>query len=197
MTGWRIAPRSHALVRAARSVGGASRPCWPRSPADPEIVVQASSRRLGRRRHTSPATPTAASDSPYLQSAPASRLDAAAAMAGADDPREREYHSKWVTLSATIVVMLSAGMNYTFSMWGSALGRRLGYSVEQMGGLATACSVGSYLNVFPGVFYDRLKAHDRRAPRQRNKYTTHTVHTGARTELRRTHAKTHPMRARA
>jgi len=86
-------------------------------------------------------------------------------MAGADDPREREYHSKWVTLSATIVVMLSAGMNYTFSMWGSALGRRLGYSVEQMGGLATACSVGSYLNVFPGVFYDRLKAHDRVGPK--------------------------------
>jgi hypothetical protein len=84
---------------------------------------------------------------------------------GGGDSREREYYSKWVTLSATIIVMLSAGMNYTFSMWGGALGRRLGYSQEQMSALATWCSIGSYLNVFPGAFYDRVKVHDRGGPK--------------------------------
>jgi len=83
----------------------------------------------------------------------------------ASGSRQHTYVSKWATFSATIIVMLSSGMNYTFSMWGGAVQQQMGYSSEQLAGLATACSIGSYLNILPGTFYDSVRGHSRLGPR--------------------------------
>eukprot|EP00191_Tetraselmis_sp_GSL018_P000812 CAMPEP_0177604846 /NCGR_PEP_ID=MMETSP0419_2-20121207/16349_1 /TAXON_ID=582737 /ORGANISM="Tetraselmis sp., Strain GSL018" /LENGTH=637 /DNA_ID=CAMNT_0019098883 /DNA_START=331 /DNA_END=2244 /DNA_ORIENTATION=- len=50
-------------------------------------------------------------------------------------------------------------------MWGPALQKRFNYSESQLSGLATACSVGSYLNIVPGIFYDKMKQHHRAGPK--------------------------------
>ena len=50
--------------------------------------------------------------------------------------------------------MLSAGLQYSFSVYGSGLQTALGYSQRQISGIGTAANMGGYAAVFAGLFYD-------------------------------------------
>lgn len=71
------------------------------------------------------------------------------------------YFSKWLSFSAAAVVMLSAGLAYTFSIYSEALKSRFGISQTQLGGLGTACNLGGYLALPAGLVFDGLKSYNR------------------------------------
>lgn len=71
------------------------------------------------------------------------------------------YFSKWLSFSAAAVVMLSAGLAYTFSIYSDVLKHRFGLSQTQLGGLGTACNLGGYLALPAGLIFDGLKTYNR------------------------------------
>ncbi|KAK9813424.1 hypothetical protein WJX73_007856 [Symbiochloris irregularis] len=74
------------------------------------------------------------------------------------------FFSKWMTYSAACLVMLSAGLAYTFSVWSDAIKHEFGYSQTQLAGIGTAGNIGGYLAVFAGLFYDALRGWNRAGP---------------------------------
>jgi Nodulin-like len=48
------------------------------------------------------------------------------------------YWSKWLTFSAATLVMLSAGLSYTFSVWSNMLKTHFKYTQTQVAGVGTA-----------------------------------------------------------
>lgn len=82
-----------------------------------------------------------------------------------DDPEQTPFFfSKWLTFSAACLMMLSAGLAYTFSVWSDAAKEEFGYSQTELAGLGTAGNIGGYLSVFAGLFYDALKGYNRLGP---------------------------------
>ena len=81
-------------------------------------------------------------------------------MAGEYDPPPF-FFSKWLTYSAACLMMLSAGLAYTFSVWSDAIKNEFGYSQTELAGIGTAGNIGGYLAVFSGLFYDSLKGYNR------------------------------------
>ena len=71
------------------------------------------------------------------------------------------YFSKWLSFSAAAVVMMSAGLAYTFSIYSDALKHRFGLSQTQLAGLGTACNLGGYLALPAGLLYDSMKSWNR------------------------------------
>eukprot|EP00884_Botryococcus_braunii_P011942 jgi/Botrbrau1/20749/Bobra.0058s0077.1 len=74
------------------------------------------------------------------------------------------YWSKWLTFSAATLVMLSAGLGYTFSVWSNMLKTHFSYSQTQVAGVGTACNLGGYLGILAGPFYDMMRPHSRMGP---------------------------------
>ena len=81
-----------------------------------------------------------------------------------NDDRTPFFFSKWLTYSAACLVMLSAGLAYTFSIWSDAVKDEFGYSQTKLAGIGTAGNIGGYFAVFSGLFYDALKGWNRWAP---------------------------------
>lgn len=71
------------------------------------------------------------------------------------------YFSKWLSFSAAALVMMSAGLAYTFSIYADALKHRFQISQIQLGGLGTACNLGGYLALPAGLLFDSLKSYNR------------------------------------
>lgn len=78
-----------------------------------------------------------------------------------DQERPPFFFSKWMTYSAACLMMLSAGLAYTFSIWSDAIKTEFGYSQTKLAGIGTAGNIGGYLAVFSGLFYDSLKGYNR------------------------------------
>lgn len=76
-------------------------------------------------------------------------------------PYEKFYFSKWVSFSAGCLVMLQAGLAYIFSLYSDAIKTYFGYSQTEIDSIGAACDFGGYLHIFPGLFYDFFKPHDR------------------------------------
>ena len=66
----------------------------------------------------------------------------------------RRYWSKWVTFSCAAVLMVSAGLPYAFSIYGSALQKALHLSNSHLSTLGAFSNAGGYLAVFSGMAYD-------------------------------------------
>ena len=66
----------------------------------------------------------------------------------------RRYWSKWVTFSCAAVLMVSAGLPYAFSIYGSALQKALHLSNSRLSTLGAFSNAGGYLAVFSGLAYD-------------------------------------------
>ena len=71
------------------------------------------------------------------------------------------YFSKWLSFSAATLVMMSAGLVYTFSIYSETVKHRFGISQTQLGGLGTACNLGGYLALPAGFVFDSLKKYNR------------------------------------
>ena len=71
------------------------------------------------------------------------------------------YFSKWLTYSAACLIMSSAGLAYTFSVYSDSIKHRFKYSQTQLAGIGTAGNIGGYLSIFSGILYDRVKHYDR------------------------------------
>lgn len=71
------------------------------------------------------------------------------------------YFSKWLSFSAAVVVMLSAGLAYTFSIYSEALKSRFGLTQTELAGIGTACNIGGYLALPAGLLYDSLQRYNR------------------------------------
>ena len=71
------------------------------------------------------------------------------------------YFSKWMCFSAAAIVMISAGLAYTFSVYSHELKLHFKLTQRQISGLGTAGNLGGYLALPAGLFYDSLKSRDR------------------------------------
>ena len=71
------------------------------------------------------------------------------------------YFSKWLTYSSACLIMSSAGLAYTFSVYSDSIKHKFNYSQTQLAGIGTAGNIGGYLSIFSGIFYDRVKHYDR------------------------------------
>lgn len=80
------------------------------------------------------------------------------------------YFSKWLSFSSAALVMLSAGLAYTFSIYSDALKEHFQLNQTQLAGIGTACNLGGYLALPAGLVYDGLKAHNRYKWRPRKLY---------------------------
>ena len=71
------------------------------------------------------------------------------------------YFSKWLSFSAAAMVLLSAGLAYTFSIYSDALKKSFNLSQTQIAGIGTACNLGGYLALPAGLVFDALKRYNR------------------------------------
>ena len=77
--------------------------------------------------------------------------------------QESFYWSKWLTFSASALVMLCAGLSYSYGIYSDVLKQRYGLSQLQVAGVGTAGNVGGYMAIFAGLFYDYLRGLNRHA----------------------------------
>ena len=84
-------------------------------------------------------------------------------------PTTSNYASKWATFSAASLILLtSGGMQYTFSLYASDLKQKYHLSQTRLAGLGTALNVGAACLALPaGLFYDAMVARRRRRRRRR------------------------------
>eukprot|EP00873_Tetraselmis_striata_P006611 jgi/Tetstr1/426875/TSEL_017089.t1 len=75
------------------------------------------------------------------------------------------YVNKWVTLSAAAFTQLSAGLPYCFSVYSEQLKDHFNWNQTQLQTVGFACSLGAYLGVISGLFYDNLRAYNKLGPR--------------------------------
>lgn len=73
-------------------------------------------------------------------------------------PPATNYASKWATFSAaTLILLTSGGVQYTFSLYASDLKHKYSLSQTQLAGLATALNAGAACLALPaGLFYDSM-----------------------------------------
>ena len=78
-------------------------------------------------------------------------------------PTTSNYASKWATFSAASLILLtSGGMQYTFSLYASDLKQKYHLSQTRLAGLGTALNVGAACLALPaGLFYDAMVARGR------------------------------------
>ncbi|CAK0754435.1 hypothetical protein CVIRNUC_002297 [Coccomyxa viridis] len=74
------------------------------------------------------------------------------------------YWSKWLTFSASALVMLCAGLSYSFGIWSDAIKKQYNLSQLQVAGIGTAGNVGGYMAIFAGLLYDWLRGMNRVGP---------------------------------
>ena len=65
----------------------------------------------------------------------------------------------------TQLLQLSAGLPYCFSIYSEALKDRFNWNQTQLQTVAFACSLGAYLGVISGLFYDYFREYDKLGPR--------------------------------
>lgn len=78
--------------------------------------------------------------------------------------QESWYFSKWATFTCAALVMLCAGLSYSYGIYSDTLKRRYGLSQLEVAGVGTAGNIGGYLAIFAGLFYDYLRGLNRSAP---------------------------------
>jgi hypothetical protein len=69
-------------------------------------------------------------------------------------PNLKFYWSKWVTFSCATLLMLSAGLQYAFSVYGEPLRQSLHLSAEDLSMLGAFSNAGGYSAILAGLFYD-------------------------------------------
>ncbi|CAL5228367.1 g11486 [Coccomyxa viridis] len=79
--------------------------------------------------------------------------------------RRGRYVNKWHTLTASILLQLSAGLGYCFSLYSSQIKEHFGYSQEEIQGIGSAANLGGYLSIVSGLLYDATSDHHRWGPR--------------------------------
>jgi Nodulin-like len=70
------------------------------------------------------------------------------------NPYKRYYFSKWVTFSCATLLMLSAGLQYAFSVYGEPLQRELQLPNGDLATLGAFSNAGGYSAILAGLFYD-------------------------------------------
>jgi type IV secretory pathway VirB6-like protein len=75
------------------------------------------------------------------------------------------YASRWLTLTASILLQFSAGVSYCFSVYSTQLKDVLGYSQRQIEGLASPLVALLVVGWLPGFIYDRLRHRRHLGPR--------------------------------
>lgn len=75
------------------------------------------------------------------------------------------YINKWVTLSAAAFTQLSAGLPYCFSVYSEQLKDHFSWNQTQLQTVGFACSLGAYLGVISGLFYDNFRSYPKLGPR--------------------------------
>ncbi|CAL5227480.1 g10457 [Coccomyxa viridis] len=78
--------------------------------------------------------------------------------------KESFYWSKWLTFSASALVMLCAGLSYSFGIWSDAIKKQYNLSQLQVAGIGTAGNIGGYMAIFAGLLYDWLRGMNRVGP---------------------------------
>lgn len=73
--------------------------------------------------------------------------------------------SRWVTLTASILLQCSAGVSYCFSVYSSQLKDALGYNQRRIEGLASPLVALLVVGWLPGFAYDRLRNRRHIGPR--------------------------------
>lgn len=64
------------------------------------------------------------------------------------------YLSKWVSFSCATVLMLSAGLQYAFSVYGRPLKHAVHLSNSELSMLGAFSNAGGYSAILAGLFYD-------------------------------------------
>jgi hypothetical protein len=64
------------------------------------------------------------------------------------------YWSKWVTFSCATLLMLSAGLQYAFSVYGEPLVKSVHLKTADLSTLGAFSNAGGYSAIFAGLFYD-------------------------------------------
>uniref|UniRef100_A0A061QPB7 Mfs general substrate transporter n=1 Tax=Tetraselmis sp. GSL018 TaxID=582737 RepID=A0A061QPB7_9CHLO len=75
------------------------------------------------------------------------------------------YINKWIVVCAASFTQLSAGLPYCFSVYSEALKQHFNWTQIQLQTVGFACSLGAYLGVISGLFYDWLRKYDKLGPR--------------------------------
>jgi hypothetical protein len=75
--------------------------------------------------------------------------------------QESFYWSKWLTFSASALVMLCAGLSYSYGIYSGELKERYSLSQLQVAGIGTAGNIGGYMAILAGLLYDRLRGLNR------------------------------------
>lgn len=70
------------------------------------------------------------------------------------NPRKRFYLSKWVAFSCSTLLMLSAGLQYAFSVYGDALQRHLHLTNGELATLGAFSNAGGYSAILAGLLFD-------------------------------------------
>lgn len=69
------------------------------------------------------------------------------------------YLSKWFGLSCATFLMLQAGLQYAFSVYGSPLAEQLGLTTGQFELLGAVANAGGYLAMPSGIFFSLCASH--------------------------------------
>ena len=64
------------------------------------------------------------------------------------------YFSKWVSFSCATVLMLSAGLQYAFSVYGRPLKHAVHLTNSELSMLGAFSNAGGYSAILAGLFYD-------------------------------------------
>ena len=70
------------------------------------------------------------------------------------NPTKRFYLSKWVAFSCATLLMLSAGLQYAFSVYGDALQRHLELTNGELATLGAFSNAGGYSAILAGLLFD-------------------------------------------
>lgn len=71
--------------------------------------------------------------------------------------REHLYVNKWLTVAACSVLQLSAGLPYSFGIFGAELKRTFGWSQAELAAFGTALNLGAFASFIPGFLFAALK----------------------------------------
>ena len=76
------------------------------------------------------------------------------------------FISKWVSLSAGLIVALCSGLTYLFPLYAPALRAEFGWDQKAIAGIGTAANLGGYASLPSGLMFDALSGrHPRAGPR--------------------------------
>jgi MFS family permease len=73
--------------------------------------------------------------------------------------------NKFITLTASMPVALSAGLAYSFGIWSPALQKAYNLDQRALAVIGSACNIGGYMSIISGLLYDALDRRQHVGPR--------------------------------